>query len=99
MLGVAALFIGVGGENVRRARRVFSFLSSRVLSLIAQTARAVYKSFRAEGTTLADSKAGAYTRPLNLNFRCLSYMASYLLADIARLRNVIPRISSPRCLS
>jgi hypothetical protein len=57
VLGVAALFISVGGENVRRAWRVFSFLSSRVWSLIAKTAVAVYKSFRAEGTTMADSKA------------------------------------------
>ncbi len=43
-LGVAAIFMSVGGENVRRAWRVFQFLSSRVWKLVAATAVAVKAS-------------------------------------------------------
>ena len=54
--GVAALFISVGGDNVRRAFRVFQFLASRVWTLVVKTAEAVKKSLQTEGSTLADTR-------------------------------------------
>ena len=56
LLGVAALFISVGGENVRRAWRVFNFLGGRVWALVVKTAAAVKESLQAENTTLEDTK-------------------------------------------
>ena len=56
LLGVAALFISVGGENVRRAWRVFNFLGRRVWALVVKTAAAVKESLQAENTTLEDTK-------------------------------------------
>ena len=55
-LGIAALFISVGSENVRRAWRVFQFLSSRVLALVSQTFAAVRESLSDEKETLADTR-------------------------------------------
>jgi hypothetical protein len=43
--GVAALFISVGGENVRRAFRVFQFLSSRVLTLVGAVLVCCFTTF------------------------------------------------------
>jgi hypothetical protein len=55
-LGIAALFISVGSENIRRAWRVFQFLSSRVLALVSQTFAAVRESLSDEKETLADTR-------------------------------------------